>query len=102
MTMARLAVPSASPGGGRSSLVRADLERLLKLSGPVVLARLGIMTMGLMDAIVVGRYSAEQLGFHAMAWAPTSVVLRAPATLPARAADSRSAPAMMACAKAAV
>ena len=73
--MARLAVPSASPGGGRSSLVRADLERLLKLSGPVVLARLGIMTMGLMDAIVVGRFSAEQLGFHAMAWAPTSVVL---------------------------
>lgn len=41
----------------------------------MVLARLGIMTMGLMDAIVVGRYSAEQLGFHAMAWAPTSVIL---------------------------
>jgi MATE family multidrug resistance protein len=29
--------------------------------------------MGLTDAIVVGHYSARQLGFHAMAWAPTSV-----------------------------
>ncbi|OYW94160.1 MAG: MATE family efflux transporter, partial [Caulobacterales bacterium 32-67-6] len=60
---------------GRRLLVRRDLGQLLKLSGPVVLARLGIMTMGLMDAIVVGRYSAEHLGFHAMAWAPTSVIL---------------------------
>ncbi|HEX5775154.1 MAG TPA: MATE family efflux transporter [Caulobacteraceae bacterium] len=38
-------------------------------------SRLAIMTMGLTDAIVVGRYSAEQLGFHALGWAPTVVVL---------------------------
>lgn len=57
------------------SLVRADLAQLLKLSGPVVIARLGIMSMGLVDAVVVGRYSATQLGYHALAWAPTSVVL---------------------------
>ncbi|NEX92208.1 MATE family efflux transporter [Caulobacter sp. 17J65-9] len=48
---------------------------LLRLAWPVVLARLGIMTMGLTDAIVVGRHSAEQLGFHALGWAPTSVML---------------------------
>jgi MATE family multidrug resistance protein len=41
----------------------------------VVLARLGIMMMGLTDALVVGRYSATQLGYHALAWAPTSVVV---------------------------
>jgi MATE family multidrug resistance protein len=51
----------------------SDLIELMRLSGPVVLSRLGIMVMGLTDAIVVGRYSAEQLGFHAMAWAPSSV-----------------------------
>ncbi|WP_375269208.1 MATE family efflux transporter [Phenylobacterium sp.] len=73
--MAGLSAPTAPAPAGRPSLVRADLARLLKLAGPVVLARLGIMTMGLMDAIVVGRFSAEQLGFHALAWAPTSVVL---------------------------
>ncbi|MDP2212325.1 MATE family efflux transporter [Phenylobacterium sp.] len=73
--MADPAAPLAPRSEARLSPVRADLAQLLKLSGPVVLARLGIMTMGLMDAIVVGRYSAEQLGFHAMAWAPTSVIL---------------------------
>ncbi|MCR5876060.1 MATE family efflux transporter [Phenylobacterium sp. J426] len=59
------------------SLVRADLSQLLKLSGPVVLARLGIMTMGLTDAVVVGRFSATELGYHALGWAPTSVILTA-------------------------
>jgi MATE family multidrug resistance protein len=41
----------------------------------VVASRLGIMTMGLTDTIVVGRYSAEQLGFLALGWAGTSAVL---------------------------
>src|SRR3954469_20884626 len=57
------------------SLLRIDLNTLLTLSGPVVLSRLGIMGMGLCDALVVGNYSAKQLGYHALAWAPTSVVL---------------------------
>src|ERR1700750_3514591 len=61
--------------GGRHSPVRTDLAELLKLSGPVVISRLGIMAMGLSDSIVVGRYSATQLGYHALGWAPTSVVV---------------------------
>ncbi|WP_035304510.1 MATE family efflux transporter [Brevundimonas aveniformis] len=51
------------------------LGELLRLAWPVVLSRLGIMTMGLTDAIVVGRYSSEELAFHALGWAPTSVLL---------------------------
>jgi MATE family multidrug resistance protein len=66
--MPRDAAASAPRGA-----VMSDLIELLRLSGPVVLSRLGIMVMGLTDAIVVGRFSAEQLGFHAMAWAPSSV-----------------------------
>ena len=54
---------------------RSDLARLARLAGPVVASRLGIMTMGLTDTIVVGRYSAEQLGCMALAWAVTSSVL---------------------------
>lgn len=56
-------------------LVRVETAELWKLSWPVVLSRLGIMAMGLSDAIVVGRFSATQLGYHALAWAPTSVVV---------------------------
>ena len=59
----------------KRSLVRTDLTTLLTLSGPVVISRLGIMAMGLCDAIVVGNYSAKHLGYHALGWAPTSVVL---------------------------
>ncbi|MBI1196662.1 MAG: MATE family efflux transporter [Phenylobacterium sp.] len=68
------AQPPVLPGG-RDSPVRRDLAQLLTLSGPVVASRLGIMAMGLTDALVVGNYSARQLGYHAMAWAPTSVVV---------------------------
>jgi MATE family multidrug resistance protein len=55
--------------------VRDELGALTRLAGPVVLARLGIMGMGLSDAIVVGRYSAAELGYHALGWAPATVVV---------------------------
>ena len=73
--MARPEVPAASSGGGGPSVVRTDLVELMTLAWPVVLSRLGIMAMGLSDALVVGRYSAVQLGYHALAWGPTSVVV---------------------------
>src|SRR5437762_9265324 len=73
--MDRLAASSASLAGSPANLVRSELSRLMKLAGPVVLARLGIMAMGVTDAIVVGRYSATELGYHALGWAPTAVVV---------------------------
>ena len=48
---------------------------LLRLAGPNVASRLGVMAMGLTDAIVVGHYSAVELGYHALGWAPTVTVL---------------------------
>ena len=68
------AAPAPLQGAPRNDL-RFDLWELLRLAFPIVGARLGIMVMGLTDAIVVGRYSSEQLAFHALGWAPTSVVL---------------------------
>src|SRR5260221_6525271 len=73
--MDRKAAQASVDAGGRQTPVRTALAQLLKLSWPVVISRLGIMAMGLSDAIVVGRYSATQLGYHALAWAPTSVVV---------------------------
>lgn len=51
------------------------LKRLLGLAGPVILARIGIMTMGLTDSIVVGRYSSHELGLLQLGLAPIGVVL---------------------------
>ena len=52
-----------------------DLTELLTLAWPVVISRIGFMTMGLIDTLVVARYSTEQLGFHALAWAISGVVM---------------------------
>jgi len=73
--MDRPPAQASSPAGGRGLPVRTELAELMKLSGPVVISRLGIMAMGLSDAIVVGRYSATQLGYHALGWAPSSVMV---------------------------
>ena len=54
---------------------RAALKDLLTLAWPVVLARIGIMTMGLTDAIVVGNYASQELAFHSLAWAPHSIIV---------------------------
>ncbi|MGB7405612.1 MAG: MATE family efflux transporter, partial [Pacificimonas sp.] len=56
-------------------LPRSRLKALVTLAWPVVLSRLGIMIMGVTDAVVVGRYSAEELAFQGLGWAPTMVVL---------------------------
>jgi MATE family multidrug resistance protein len=69
------AAEAVSGAGTPSRLAFADLRALLQLAAPVVLSRLGIMAMGLTDTVVVGRYSAVQLGYHALGWAPTAVVL---------------------------
>jgi MATE family multidrug resistance protein len=57
------------------ALIRSDLAELLRLAGPVVVSRVGVMTMGLTDAVVVGRYSAVQLGYQALGWSLVSIVL---------------------------
>ena len=54
---------------------RRDLLALLRLTGPVAAARLGVMAMGLTDALVVGRYSAEQLGYQALGWTLPAVAM---------------------------
>ena len=57
------------------ALIRSDLAELLRLAGPVVASRVGVMTMGLTDTIVVGRFSAVELGYQALAWSLVAVVL---------------------------
>jgi MATE family multidrug resistance protein len=48
---------------------------LLRLAGPVALARLGIIGMALVDTIVVGQLAADELPHQALGWAPTAVFL---------------------------
>jgi len=59
----------------RSEPVRADLKALMTLSWPVIMARLGITLMGTIDTIAVGQFSADELAYHGLAWAASSVFL---------------------------
>ena len=60
---------------GFNPQTRTTLTDMLHLAWPVVLARIGIMTMGLTDVIVVGNYSGLELAFSSLALAPTAVVV---------------------------
>jgi hypothetical protein len=62
---------------GVLSPYRSELRALLRLAGPVAAARLGIMTMGLTDVLIVGRHSSVELGYMALSWGLTSVILTA-------------------------
>ncbi|KQY75280.1 MATE family efflux transporter [Brevundimonas sp. Root1423] len=60
---------------GFNTQTRATLTELLHLAWPVVLARIGIMTMGLTDVIVVGNYSGIELAYSSLALAPTAIIV---------------------------
>jgi multidrug resistance protein, MATE family len=49
--------------------------RLLRLAGPVALARLGIMGMGIADTVMVGQMAPQELSHQALGWAPTGPFL---------------------------
>jgi MATE family multidrug resistance protein len=57
------------------STLRAVVLRLVGLAWPVALARLGIMGMGIVDAIVVGQLAPHELPHQALGWAPTSIMV---------------------------
>lgn len=54
---------------------QALLPRLFRLAGPVAVARLGIMGMGVADTVIVGQLAPRELSHLALGWAPTGVFL---------------------------
>lgn len=55
--------------------LRRQFSELVRLSFPVILQRVGIMTMGIVDTMMVGRYSAEHLAYQAIGYVPVSTVI---------------------------
>lgn len=51
------------------------MGRLLRLAGPVAVARLGIMGMGVCDTVVVGQFAPDELSHLALGLAPMGVFL---------------------------
>lgn len=57
------------------AVTRSFAAPLLRIAGPVALARLGIIGMALVDVIVVGQLAPDELPHQALGWAPTAVFL---------------------------
>ncbi len=56
-------------------LRHAPVGALLRLAGPVALARLGVMAMGIVDTVVVGQLAPRELPFLALGWSLAGVFL---------------------------
>ncbi len=54
---------------------RPYVADMLRLAGPVALARLGIIGMAIADVVVVGQLAPDELPHQALGWAPTAVFL---------------------------
>lgn len=68
--------PSA-PAHAAAAPARPLLSSLLRLAGPVALARLGVMGMGVADVVMVGHLAPKELANLALGWSPTSVLMLA-------------------------
>ncbi|MEO0392061.1 MAG: MATE family efflux transporter [Pseudomonadota bacterium] len=55
-------------------LIRQHMRELLRLATPVMISRAGILTMVLIDTVMVGRFSADELAYQAIGWAPVVVL----------------------------
>lgn len=66
-------MPLKSSPSGPPSAPRALITALLAIAGPVALARLGIMGMGVVDTILVGQFASHELAYLALGWAPTAI-----------------------------
>ncbi len=54
---------------------RADILDLLNLAWPVVINRLGVMTLGVVDTIMVGRYAAEHLAYFGIGLVTSNILV---------------------------
>ena len=55
--------------------IRRQFSELARLSFPMVFQRLGIMTMGLVDTLMVGRYSSTELAYQSIGNVPVSTMI---------------------------
>jgi multidrug resistance protein, MATE family len=60
----------ATTASGADLPLRAHVLRTLRLAGPVMLARAGILVMTTVDTVMCGRVAAEQLAYYGIAIAP--------------------------------
>ena len=64
-----------SASGRAGAAFTRDAASILRVGGPIVLSRIGIMLMGVVDTLVVARHSTVETAYMALGWAPVAVFL---------------------------
>jgi len=59
----------------RLSLYRAHLAELVRLAAPTMVQRGGVLTMSVVDTIMVGNYSSQELAYQAIGHVPYAFVM---------------------------
>ncbi len=52
-----------------------DIKTLLNLAWPVVISRVGILTLGVTDTVMVGRYASEHLAYLGIGMVPSNIYI---------------------------
>ncbi len=52
-----------------------DVKTLMTLAWPVVISRVGILTLGITDTVVVGHYAAEHLAYLGIGMVPSNIFI---------------------------
>ena len=52
-----------------------DIKTLLNLAWPVVISRVGILTLGITDTVIVGRYASEHLAYLGIGMVPSNIYI---------------------------
>ena len=52
-----------------------DIKTLLNLAWPVVVSRVGILTLGITDTVMVGRYASEHLAYLGIGMVPSNIYI---------------------------
>lgn len=55
--------------------IRAEIAETLKLAGPAIIARAGMLLMSIADTVMVGHYDTAELAYLGLAWSLSTVLL---------------------------
>ena len=55
--------------------IRAEIGETLKLAGPAIIARAGMLFMSIADTVMVGQYDTAELAYLGLAWSLSTVLL---------------------------
>ena len=52
-----------------------DVKTLMNLAWPVIISRVGILTLGITDTVMVGRYASEHLAYLGLGMVPSNIYI---------------------------